>query len=146
MLELIAGKPARSVPRGERPREGSDLPGEALDSNVYLPLRKAINNLYIHKVAKTVTIKTERGRESVREVFKPVDDDLHVMLKVRNVKFEQLRGAWLWEKLREFVAELKRQVEPLDPSARFTRILAMIARDLSAALASVAGACDGARL
>ena len=119
---------------------------EALDSNVYLPLRKAINNLYIHKVAKTVTIKTERGRESVRDVFKPIDDDLHVMLKVRNVKFQQLRGAWLWEKLREFVAELKRQVEPLDPSARFTRILAMTARDLSAALAGVAGACQGARL
>jgi len=26
MLELIAGKPARSVPRGERPRKGPDLP------------------------------------------------------------------------------------------------------------------------
>jgi hypothetical protein len=43
---------------------------EALDSIVYLPLRKAINNLYIHKVAKTVTIKTEQGRESVRDLFK----------------------------------------------------------------------------
>jgi hypothetical protein len=119
---------------------------EALDSNVYLPLRKAINGLYIHKVAAKVTIKTEQGRVPVRELFKPVDTDLQVMLKVRNVKFEQLRGVWLWEKLREYVQELGRQCESLDPNARFTRVLARTKADLAAALAAVAEACNGARL
>ncbi len=45
--------------------------------NVYMALRKALNGLYIHMVNRsiTATFKGERPL-SVREVFKPVDDDL----------------------------------------------------------------------
>jgi hypothetical protein len=119
----------------------------AQDSNVYMALRKALNGLYIHKVNRsiTATFKGEQ-RQSVREVFKPVDDDLQVMAKARNDTFKQLRGVWLYEKLREYVGEMERLAGPLDPKARFTRIFEKTREVLARALETVRKQYEDARL
>ena len=69
MLELIAGKPARSVPRGERPREGPDLPsynprwkqgchlGERTNQNfVQLPLLVLVRQVQYKAALAGITV------------------------------------------------------------------------------------------
>src|SRR5271157_4029668 len=56
MLELIAGKPARSVPRGERPREGPDLPGEGGVGKTTLLLRY-VNGTFCENTSLTIGIQ-----------------------------------------------------------------------------------------
>lgn len=97
---------------------------EALDSNTYMTLKKAINNLYIHNVPKNLLVFFENvGKISVKKVFKSIDDDLQVMVKARNKTFKELRGIWLYEKLIEYVEKMEKALDTLDPTFRFTKIL-----------------------
>ena len=119
----------------------------ALDGNVYMTLRKVINGLYIHKVNRSVTAVFAGGeRQPVREVFKPISNDLQVMIKVRNMTFEQLRGVWLYEKLLAYVAEMERLGGLLDPKARFTRIFKKTQGVLARALEGTRERYDEVRL
>ncbi|GAH77367.1 unnamed protein product, partial [marine sediment metagenome] len=70
----------------------------ALDSKVYLPLKKAINDLYIHNASPNSKVHFENvGKVSVREAFSNTDKDLQMMLKVKNKTLKELRGTWLYE-------------------------------------------------
>ena len=96
---------------------------EALDSNMYLPLKKTINQLYIHTASKSTKIYFEGvGKLSVREVFKSVDNDLQSMARARNKLFKELRGKQLYEDLTDYVKRAETLVEPLDPTLRFAQI------------------------
>ncbi len=127
-LERPAGKSARGVPRREGPREGLGLLdflrntwgyAEALDCNVCMPLQKAANALYIHKVSPSATAEFEvKGRLSIRAVFKGVDQDHRTMLKARNVTFKQLRGTTLYERLEDFMAKKRAVLPRMDPKFR----------------------------
>ena len=73
-----------------------------LDSNVYLPLKKAVNSLYIHCASRSSKVYFENvGKVSIREAFKNTDEDLQAMIKVRNKTFKEWRGIWLYETLKE---------------------------------------------
>jgi hypothetical protein len=120
---------------------------EALDSNVFMPLQKAANNLYIHKVAPSATAEFEgKGRLSIREVFKAIDDDLRAMLRARNVPFKRLRGITLYEQLATYVTKMNQLVPKLDPSFRITKIYRQTVESLQAALSEVKVAFDDACL
>jgi hypothetical protein len=111
---------------------------EALDSNVFLPLSKVLNALYIHKASKNVTVEFEGvGRKTVREVFAAMDKDFRAMARARNVTFKKLRGIWLYEKLTEYVAGMRGVLAGLDPAYRFTKIFRQTVEDVEAALGSV---------
>ncbi len=110
----------------------------ALDSNIYMPLKKTIGGLYIHTASKNSTVYFENvGKVSVREVFKNTDKDLQVMIKARNKVFKELRGVWLYGKLTEYVDKMDDMLKDLDPNFRFTKILNRIAATLRAALNDV---------
>jgi len=95
-----------------------------MDSNVYLPLKKVVNSLYIHNASKSSKVKFENvGKVSVPQAFENTDADLQAMIKVRNKVFKKLRGVWLYETLSEYKTKLSLAKEPLDPSFRFTKIL-----------------------
>jgi len=96
----------------------------ALDSNIYMALKKTITGLYIHTASKNTTVYFENvGNVSVREVFKNTDKDLQVMIKARNKVFKELRGVWLYEKLTSYVDKMENILKDLDPNFRFTKIL-----------------------
>lgn len=110
----------------------------ALDSNIYMPLKKTITGLYIHTASKNTAVYFENvGKVSVREVFKNTDKDLQVMIKARNKVFKELRGIWLYEKLTEYVDKMEDVLTKLDPTFRFTKILTKTATILKTALKEV---------
>lgn len=110
----------------------------ALDSNVYLPLKKVINGLYVHNASKSGKVLFENvGKVSVRNAFENTDADLQAMTKVRNKVFKELRGIWLYDTVKEYVEKLEIATEPLDPSFRFTKIANKTIIALDAALNEV---------
>ena len=110
----------------------------ALDSNVFLPLQKVINALYIHGASKSAKVNFENvGKVSVREAFKNTDDDLQAMIKVKNKTFKELRGIWLYETLTEYVRKMEAAAKDLDPIFRFTKILNRMIASLKAILSKV---------
>jgi hypothetical protein len=104
---------------------------ETVDSRVYGPLKKTVNKLYIHRASHSETVHFEgKGYFSVREVFKSIDTDLQIMLKVRNKKFKTFRGIWLYEKLQEYTEKLREIAAKLEDSYRFTKIFKRTLHDL----------------
>ena len=109
-----------------------------LDSKVYLPLKKAINGLYIHSASKSAKVKFENvGKISVREAFENTDDDLQAMIRVRNKTLKELRGIWLYETLDEYVGKMEKAVQELNPEFRFTKIMTRTSSSLREALHKV---------
>ncbi len=95
-----------------------------VDSNVYLPLKKAVNSLYIHTASKSSKVYFENvGKGSIPQAFENTDADLQAMTRVKNKVFKELRGVWLYEALSEYKNKLNFAKEPLDPTFRFTKIL-----------------------
>lgn len=96
----------------------------ALDSRVYLPLKKAINDLYIHNASPNFKVHFENvGKISVREVFSNTDKDLQTMLKVKNKALKELRGTWLYETVNKYANDMDAVRITLDPTYRFTKIM-----------------------
>ncbi len=96
----------------------------ALDSKVYLPLKKAINALYIHSASTSSKVYFENvGKVSVREVFENTDNDLQTMLKVKNKTLKELRGTWLYETVEKYANDMDMVKATLDPTYRFTKIM-----------------------
>ena len=96
----------------------------ALDSKVYLPLKKAINALYIHSASTSSKVYFENiGKVSVREVFENTDNDLQTMLKVKNKTLKELRGTWLYETVEKYANDMDMVKTTLDPTYRFTKIM-----------------------
>lgn len=109
-----------------------------LDSNVYLPLKKAINGLYIHSASPNAKVYFENvGKVSVREAFENTDKDLQTMLKVRNKTFKELRGMWLYETVEKYANNIDTVMITLDPSFRFTKIINKTISSLRKALDEV---------
>lgn len=110
----------------------------ALDSNVYLPLKKAINGLYIHSASKSTKVYFENvGKASVRDAFENTDKDLQTMLKVKNKTLKELRGTWLYETVEKYVNDMDAVCETLDPTFRFTKIMKSTISSLREALVEV---------
>ena len=119
---------------------------EALDSNTYLSLRKAVNSLDIHTRSNSALVFFEGlGKKSIREVFKSVDKDLQKMIKVRNKTFKDLRGIWLFENLIEYHNRMVDILTDKDPKLRFTKILIKTALDLKNALNEVVSYYEASR-
>ena len=96
----------------------------ALDSRVYIPLKKAINELYIHNASPNSKVHFENvGKVSVREVFENTDKDLQTMLKVKNKTLKELRGTWLYETVEKYANDMDSVRITLDPTYRFTKIM-----------------------
>lgn len=96
----------------------------AFDSRVYLPLKKAINDLYIHNASPNSKVYFENiGKVSVREVFKNTDKDLQTMLKVKNKTLKELRGMWLYETVEKYANDIAMARTTLEPTYRFTKIM-----------------------
>ncbi|KKN05221.1 hypothetical protein LCGC14_1089560 [marine sediment metagenome] len=110
----------------------------ALDSNIYMLLKKTITGLYIHTASKNTAVYFENvGKVSVRKAFKNTDKDLQVMIKARNKVFKELRGIWLYEKLTEYVGKMDELLKGLNPNFRFTKILNRTAVTLREALKEI---------
>jgi hypothetical protein len=110
----------------------------ALDSNVFLPLRKAINGLYIHTASKSTKVNFENiGKVSVRDAFENTDKDLQTMLKVKNKTLKELRGTWLYETVEKYANDMEAVCVTLDPTFRFTKIMKSTISSLREALAEV---------
>lgn len=96
----------------------------ALDSRVYIPLKKAINELYIHNASPNSKVHFENvGKVSVREAFENTDKDLQTMLKVKNKTLKELRGTWLYETVEKYANDMDSVRITLDPTYRFTKIM-----------------------
>ncbi|MBD3213324.1 MAG: hypothetical protein GF311_12010 [Candidatus Lokiarchaeota archaeon] len=110
----------------------------ALDSNVYLPLKKAINGLYIHSASTSTKIHFENvGKASVREAFENTDKDLQTMLKVKNKTLKELRGTWLYETVEKYANDMEAVYNTLDPTLRFSKIMKKTIAALKEALTGV---------
>lgn len=95
----------------------------AFDSNVYLPLKKTIDDLYIHKASSSISVKFEGvGKRPVREVFKTLDRDFQAMARVSNKTFKRLRGITLYSDLTTYVEKMRVSEKQLDPDNRFSKI------------------------
>lgn len=95
---------------------------ELLDSQVYLPLKKMITHLYIHSTTNAVEFEGH-GKQKVRDVFKPIDDDLQTMIKVRNKSFKELRGVWLFANLNTYYENMHATVKKMNSRLRGTKIM-----------------------
>ena len=110
----------------------------ALDSNVYLPLKKAINGLYIHSASKSVKVNFENvGKASVRDAFENTDKDLQTMLTVKNKTLKELRGTWLYETVKKYAKDMETVCNTLDPTFWFTKVMKSTITSLKEALAGV---------
>ena len=110
----------------------------ALDSNIYLPLKKAINGLYIHTSSKSAKVNFENvGKASVRDAFENTDKDLQTMLKVKNKTLKELRGTWLYETVEKYANDMETVCITLNPIFRFTKIMKSTISSLKKALAEV---------
>jgi len=110
----------------------------ALDSNVYLPLKKAINGLYIHSASKSSEVYFENvGKASVRDAFENTGKDLQTMLKVKNKALKELRGTWLYESVEKYANDMEAVCNTLDPTFRFTKIMKSTISSLREALIDV---------
>lgn len=110
----------------------------ALDSNVFLPLRKAINGLYIHTASKSTKVNFENiGKVSVHDAFENTDKELQTMLKVKNKTLKELRGTWLYETVETYAKDMETVCVTLDPTFRFTKIMKSTISSLREALAEV---------
>ena len=119
----------------------------ALDSKVYLPLKKAINDLYIHAVSTNFKVYFENvGKVSVREAFKNTDKYLQMMLKVKNNTLKELRGTWLYETVEKYANEMDAVKNTLDPSYRFTKIMSKTIESLRVPLSEVKQLYEDAKL
>jgi len=119
----------------------------ALDSNIYLPLKKAINGLYIHSASKSTKVMFENvGKASVRDAFENTDKDLQTMLKVKNKTLKELRGTWLYETLEKYANDMEAVCDTLDPTLRFTKIMRSTITVLQEALAGVKAYYEDAKL
>ena len=95
-----------------------------VDSNVYLPLKKTVNSLYIHTASKSSKVYFENvGKVSVPQAFENTDADLQAMIRIKNKVFKELRGIGLYELLSKYKSKLSRANKPLDPTFRFNKIL-----------------------
>jgi hypothetical protein len=96
----------------------------ALDSKVYLPLKKSINGLYIHSASASAKVNFENaGKASVRDAFENTDKDLQTMLKVKNKTLKELRGTWLYETVEKYANDMQAVCNTLDPTLWFTKIM-----------------------
>ena len=119
----------------------------ALDSKVYLPLKKAINGLYIHAASTNFKVYFENvGKVSVREAFKNTDKDLQMMLKVKNKTLKELRGTWLYETVEKYANEMDAVKNTLNPSYRFTKIMSKTIESLKVPLSEVKQLYEDAKL
>ena len=110
----------------------------ALDSRVYLPLKKAINDLYIHNASPNSKVHFENvGKVSVREAFENTDKDLQTMLKVKNKTLKELRGTWLYETVEKYANDMDSVRITLDPTYRFTKIMSKTITSLKEPLGEV---------
>ncbi|UYP48016.1 hypothetical protein NEF87_004301 [Candidatus Lokiarchaeum ossiferum] len=111
---------------------------QVVDSQIFMPLKKLINKLYIHTADTSKEVKFDYiGKRSVREIFKPMDDDFQSMIRARNKKFKELRGLWLYETLGEYIKKGRKSMDEVDPEFRVAIILKRIYDNLSKALDAV---------
>jgi len=111
---------------------------ECLDSKIFMPLKKVITKLYIHSASLSKTVDFGiLGRKSVREVFKPMDQDLQAMIRMRNKKFKSLRGLWLFEKLTEYINRGRQSMKEIDSELRVAKIMKKTFNDLQEKLDGV---------
>ena len=119
----------------------------ALDSRVYLPIKKAISGLYIHAANTNFKVYFENvGKVSVREAFENTDKDLQMMLKVKNKTLKELRGTWLYETVEKYANDMDAVKNTLDPSYRFTKIMSKTIKSLREPLSEVKQIYEDAKL
>ncbi len=119
----------------------------ALDSRVYLPLKKVISGLYIHTANTNFKVYFENvGKVSVREAFKNTDKDLQMMLNVKNKTLKELRGTWLYETVEKYANDMDAVKNTLDPSYRFTKIMSKTIESLREPLSEVKQIYEDAKL
>lgn len=111
---------------------------ECLDSKIFMLLKKTITKLYIHSASSVKAVDFGiLGQKSVREVFKPMDQDLQAMIRVRNKKFKSLRGLWLFEKLTDYIKRGSQSMKEIDSQLRVAKIMKKTFNDLQEKLDEV---------
>lgn len=95
---------------------------ECLDSTIFMPLKAVINKLYIHTSNQEVFFEG-KGNISVKEAFKPMDLDFQRMIKVRNKKFNTLRGVWLYETLSVYLQGMEKTLQKMNSELRAAKIM-----------------------
>lgn len=111
---------------------------ECLDSKIFMLLKKTITKLYIHSASLVKAVDFGiLGQKSVREVFKPMDQDLQAMIRVRNKKFKSLRGLWLFEKLTDYIKRGSQSMKEIDSQLRVAKIMKKTFNDLQEKLDEV---------
>lgn len=92
---------------------------ECYDSNIFMPLKTTISNLYIRTSSQKVYYEG-KGKIEVKEAFKDMNDEFQDMISVRNKKFKTLRGVWLYETLSNYLEGLIETVNSMNPNLRGT--------------------------
>lgn len=96
----------------------------AKDGNLHKELSKAVNNLRILKVSKTIKIFFEGiGKAPIREVFREVEQSLRTLIKARTRKFEHLRGVEVYERLSRYVEEMDQVLTTEDPDRKIVQLM-----------------------
>lgn len=110
----------------------------SLDSQVFIPLKKCLEALYIHKASTIKPIFFEGvGLKSPREVFQEIDHDFQMMIKAKNKKFSTLRGEWLYKTLDTYIMGVEARIAEMNPELRFTKIARKMASTIRESLLSV---------
>jgi len=109
---------------------------ECIDSNVFIPLKEMIMHLYIHTTTNTVLFEG-KGNKGVKEVFKPMDEDLQIMCRIRNKTFKELRGVWLYDQLMKYVSGMRDTLQKMDSALRVTKIMQKTCEKIAQSLQEV---------
>jgi hypothetical protein len=95
----------------------------ALDSLVFMPLKKCLEHLYIHNASQSAKVFFEgHGTLSPRTVFKMVDDDFQAMVRARTKSFKTLRGVWIFDTLDSYLKQWNSEIKNMNHEYRFTKI------------------------
>jgi hypothetical protein len=97
---------------------------EIFDTQIFTAIKKALNDLYIHDTSKLVLVDfKEFGKNTVVDMFAPLDRDLQKMLHARSKKFQSLRGLWLYRTIKNYAIRLQALLSQVENNPRIAKIL-----------------------
>jgi hypothetical protein len=97
---------------------------ELFDGKIFQKLNNFVKSLYINTKSTSNPVLFEGiGEQSVQDIFAPINQDFSKMCRVRNKKFEELRGLIIFRNLKRYAGKIEQHLENRIPTQRIEKIL-----------------------
>lgn len=108
---------------------------DSFDNQLYRHLKQNLTRSYIHKASHSHTPKFKKvGEQSIRTVFKQIDNDFRQMIRIKSKKFKFLRGLWLYRRVLRYAREMEKYEKYMQKNLRINKIYHNLVIDLNTVL------------